>query len=301
MDFDADVVIVGGGPAGLSAALILGRACRTVIVFDDGRPRNAATHALHGLLSRDGISPAELLRFAREDLKKYPCVRLETAKVKSAATSTRGFTVTLDDGRTVRSRKLLISTGVAENIPDIPGLHDFYGRSIFHCPFCDAWDFRDQTIAVHGRGRRGHGLAMEMLSWTKDLVLCTDGDPELNETQQAQLARNGIRVRTERIMCLEGSDGKLERVRFETGEPVACRALFFSAGQHQKSPLAVMLGAELNRKGTVETGHNETTAVPGLCVAGDASRDVQWVVVAAAEGAEAAYAITQELIREDWK
>ena len=271
------------------------------MVFDEGHPRNAATQALHGFLSRDGIAPAELIRRAREDLKPYSCVRVETAKVCAATRLDHGFEITLDGGQRVTSRKLVIATGVAENLPEIPGLRDFYGRTVFHCPFCDAWDFRDQPIAVYGRGRRGHGLAMEMLGWTKELVLCTDGEPGLDNGQRDQLARNGIRIRTEPIKCLEGRDGQIERVTFESGDPVSCRAFFFSAGQHQKSPLAASLGAEFNRKGTVETGHNETTTVPGLCVAGDASRDVQWVVVAAAEGAEAAYAITQELIREDWK
>lgn len=301
MSRDADVIIVGGGPAGLSAALVLARACRTVLLFDDGRPRNSVTACLHGFLSRDGIAPAELVRLGREDLARYSCVTIVAAHVAAARSIDSGFEVTLADGRLFKSRKLIVATGVAENVPAIPGLHDFYGTSVFHCPFCDAWDFRDQPIAVYGKGARGHGLAMEMLGWTKEVVLCSDGDSEIDESQRAQLARNGIGIREQRVVCLEGRDRRIERVTFDSGEPAPCRALFFSAGQHQKSALARALGAEFNRKGTVETGRHETTAVPGLCVAGDASRDVQWVVVAAAEGAEAAYAITQELIREDWK
>jgi thioredoxin reductase len=296
-----DVTIVGGGPAGLSAALILGRACRTVRLFDNGRPRNAPTRELHGFLSRDGILPADLTRLARADLEKYDTVRLETAEVTATAAVGEGFEVTLGDGRRVRSRKLIIATGVADNLPDVPGLRECYGQSVYHCPFCDGWELRGQPIAVYGRGRRGHGLAMEMLGWTRDIVLCTDGPADLDDRERAELGRNGIRIREEAVTGVNGSDGQIDRVIFASGDPVLCRALFFTLGQHQASPLARALGTHFNEKGTVSTDRHETTSVPGLCVAGDASHDVQWVIVAAAEGAKAAYGICQELFKEDWK
>jgi thioredoxin reductase len=301
VNFDADVIIVGAGPAGLSAALVLARACRTVLMFDHGKPRNAATRHMHGFLSREGIPPHEFLRIAREDLKKYDTVRLEHAEVREATCVDGGFEVTLTNGRSCRSRKLLVATGVEDNVPDVSGLRDFYGQSVFHCPFCDGWELRGAPIAVYGRGRRGHGLSMEMLGWTHDLVLCTDGPAEIDDTHRAELARNGISIREERVARLEGRDGQLERVIFEQGEPLPRRALFFTTGQHQSSPIARALGCEFNEKGTVHTGRHETTTVAGLYVAGDASRDVQWVIVAAAEGAEAAFAMVQDLIKESWK
>ena len=299
MSFDCDVTIVGGGPAGLSAALILARACRTAIVFDTEHPRNAVVRHLHGLLSRDGMPPLELLRVAREDLARYQTVQIEHVEVTSARCINPGFEVTLATGRTCRSRKLLIATGVADNVPGIPGLRDLYGKSVFHCPFCDAWEVRGQPIAVYGRGARGHGLALEMLGWTHDLVLCTDGPADLDDAQRLTLARNGIVIREERVVHLEGHKGLLECVHFDAGGPVARRALFFTAGQRQASSLAQNLGCAFNEKGTVHTGRHESTTVSGLYVAGDASRDVQWVVIAAAEGAEAAYAMTLDMLAED--
>ena len=296
---DADVVIVGAGPAVLSAALVLGRVCRRVIVFDHGHPRNHATQHMHGYLTRDGITPKDFREIARAEVARYDTVSLEHAEVLDAVRLETGdFDVTLATGRTVRCRKLLIATGVVDNVPDVPGLKEMYGHSVFHCPYCDGWEFHGQSFAVYGIGRRGFGLSLELTGWTRDIVLCSDGPSELDAAQRARLAANGIRVIEDRIARLEGRGGKLEQIVFANGDVLPRRTLFFTAGQTQCSPLANKLGCEFNEKGTVRTGHNESTQIPGLFVAGDASRDVQWVVVAAAEGAEAAFAINQSLIEE---
>lgn len=295
---DADVIIVGAGPAGLSAALVLGRACRQVLVFDDGKPRNYAARALHGFLSRDGIDPFELRRIGLEELRRYDTVRVEDAEVTHAARQPDGaFQVTLGDGRQFEARRLLLATGVMDNLPNVPGLPEMYGRSVFHCPYCDGWELRGQPLAVYGCNKRGYGLSVELLGWSGDVVLCSDGSCELDHGELDTLKRNGIPVREERIARLEGQDGVLERIVFENGEVLPRRALFFTTGQTQASRLAQQLGCQCDEKGTVRTGQYETTHVPGLYVAGDASHNVQWVVVAAAEGAEAAYAISQDLIR----
>jgi thioredoxin reductase len=299
MSFDCDVAVVGGGPAGLSAALMLGRACRTVMVFDEGRPRNGVVRHIHGFLSRDGIDPLELLKIARQELEKYQSIQFEQSVVTDARCLNPGFEITLGTGRTCRSRKLLIATGVEDRLPDVPGLAERYGTSVFHCPFCDAWEVRGQPLAVYGQGERGYGLSLELLGWTHNLVLCTDGPARLDDRRRIDLARHGIIIREAPISRLEGPDGTLERIVFMDGETLTRRAMFFTTGQHQASPLAGKLGCEFNDKGTVSTGRHESTKVPGLYVAGDASRDVQWVVIAAAEGAEAAYAMTLDLLAED--
>jgi thioredoxin reductase len=294
-----DVIIVGAGPAGLSAALMLGRSRRRVLVCDIGRPRNAASLALHGYLTRDGMAPAEFRAVGREQLRQYDSVELRDIEVVSA--ECRGdsrFHVALADGSEHESRKLLLATGVVDNLPAIPGFAELYGRSVFHCPYCDGWEVRDQPLAVYGRGARGLGLSLELTGWSRDLVLCTDGPPEIDADGLARLTRHGIRVREERVLRLEGQE-TLERIVFASGDPLPRRALFFTTGQRPQSPLALSLGCVFNEKGTVLTGKYETTHLRGLFVAGDASRAVQWVIVAAAEGAEAAFAINTDLLKED--
>lgn len=293
-----DVIIVGAGPAGLSAALILGRSRRRVLVCDSGHPRNAASHAIHGFLTRDGIAPRDFLRIAREQLRQYETVEVRDIEVATAKCRDSRFQVTLADGSTLGARKLLIATGVADRLPEIPGFQQLYGLSVFHCPYCDGWEVRDQPLAIYGRGDRGVGLSLELTGWSRDLVLCTDGPSEIAPADLARLERNGIHVREDRVVRLDGRD-RLERIVFATGEPLVRRALFFTTGQEQQCELATKLGCRMTEKGTVHTGRYETTHLPGLFVAGDASRAVQWVVVAAAEGAEAAFAINTDLLKED--
>lgn len=294
-----DVIIVGGGPAGLSAALILGRCRRRVLVCDAGSPRNAASHGLHGFLTRDGVAPAELLRIGREQLRPYDSVEFREGEVTDAKRVDGRFDVTLSDGTSLHSRKLLLATGVVDRVPEIEGFAAFYGRSVFHCPYCDGWEVRDQPLAIYGRGEHGLGLALELTAWSDDLVLCTDGPTELSAEDLERLSRQGIKFIGERIARLEGTDGLLERILLANGEAIARRALFFSTGQHQRSPLAAKLGCEFTSKGSVWTGTYEATNIRGLYAAGDATRLMQLAIVAAAEGAEAAFAINTTLLEED--
>ena len=291
-----DVIIVGGGPAGLSAALVLGRCRRRVLVCDDGHYRNDASRALHGFLTRDGIHPAELRRIGREQLERYE-VEYSKAHVRAARNLESHFELTMEGGGILECRKLLLATGVEDRLPPIPGIDVFYGGGVFHCPYCDGWEVRDEPLAVYGAGQTGAGLAVNLKSWSSDVVLCTDGPAGLKAADAERLARHSIAVREEKIERLEGA-GKLETIVFRDGTVLSRRALFLCSAQNPRSDIAASLGCKFNRKGSVQTGKLETTNVPGLYVAGDASKDVQLAIVAAAEGAKAAIAIHSALQEE---
>jgi thioredoxin reductase len=294
-----DCVVVGAGPAGLSAALMLGRCRRSVLVCNTGETRNVRSAGLHNYLTRDGIGPTDFLRIAREEVERYPSVKFSNVEVIDATRSGDGFRIVGADGAELGARKLLLATGVADELPDIEGLQPLYGISVHHCPYCDAWEWRDQPIAVYGRGEEGSSLALGLTVWTDDLVLCTDGPGGLSAAQLKQLSRKGIVVREERIARLEGQRGRLERVVFVEGDSLPRRALFVCVAHHQRSGLAAKLGCSFTSKGAVVTGTCEATDVPGLYVAGDASKEAQFVVVAAAEGAEAGMAINKALLKDD--
>ena len=293
-----DCVIVGGGPAGLSAALMLGRCRRRVLVCDIGEPRNARARAIHGFLTRDGLEPGEFLRLARKELSRYETVELCKVEVTDVSRNGEGFRVICADGAQLMTRKLLLATGVQDELPQIEGIESLYGTSVHHCPYCDAWEWRDQPLAVYATTEAATGVALGLLAWTSDVLLCTDQSSEISSQELERLARFGIAVRTERVLRLEGRDGYLQRVIFADGPSSDRRALFFSASQRQRSDLAAQLGCRFNEKGAVDTGKQERTNVPGLYVAGDASKEAQLVIVAAAEGAQAGMAIHQALLQE---
>jgi thioredoxin reductase len=292
-----DVIVVGGGPAGLSAALVLGRCRRRVVVCDAGMPRNAAAPHAHGFLTRDGMPPLDILAEGRRELETYG-VQLRSAVVTSVATDAHGITATLQDGTMIGGRKLLLATGVQDALPDLPGLRDYYGTSVHHCPYCDGWENRDRPLAVYGRPDEASGLAVSLLTWTRDVVVCTHGRGVTAKARQ-RLDSAGIPVRTERIAALEGADGRLARIVFAHGPALPRHALFFNTGQTQQSTLAAQLGCTFTGTGHVRCDRKGRTGVPHLFIAGDANGDVQFVVVAAAEGAKAAVAINKELQQDD--
>jgi thioredoxin reductase len=294
-----DCAIAGGGPAGLSAALVLGRARRRVLVCDAGEPRNRRSNAVHGYLTRDGIAPATFLAVARAELAPYTTVEQRRTVVTDALRRNDGFELVLEGGERVRSRTVLIATGIVDELPPLDGLDPLYGRSVHHCPYCDGWEHRDGAIAVHGPGETGARFAIKLTQWSNDVVWLADGDPAVPDELRGELASAGVTVRAERVRRLEGTEGRLERIVLDGAAPLARSALFIATRQRQGSRLAERLGCRLNQYGTVDTRSAERTDVPGVFVAGDASKDAQLVIVAAAEGAEAGVAIDALLCRLD--
>lgn len=296
MNYDA--IIVGGGPAGLSCALVLGRSCRTVLICDSGQYRNAASHAMHGYLTRDGVNPREFLELARRELGQYR-VEYRACSVTDVEKTDEGFRVTLADGAGAEARKLVLATGVADVMPEIEGIDEFYGTSVHHCPYCDGWEHRDEAIAIYGRGAQAYGLAREMLTWSRKLTVVSDGPCELTDEQRSDFLALLVTIDERKIARLAGREGRLDKIVFADGEHLPSTAIFFCSGQNQRCDLPEKLGCIFNRKGTVDTDRWERTNVPGVYVVGDASRNVQFVVVAAAEGAIAAQRINADLAAED--
>lgn len=292
-----DVIIVGGGPAGLSAALLLGRCRRNVIVFDTGKPRNIKSSHLNGYLTRDGINPSDFLNISRKELQKYE-IEFSYKEVTEAFLKDDKFEIIAGDNQHYTSKKLLLTTGIKDRIPAIEGIDAFYGMSIFHCPYCDAWDFRDQPIGVYGKLKMGLGLSFSLKTWSEDITLFTDGMADFSAKEALLLNRNHIKVYMQGIKRLEGKNANLENVIFDTDESIPCSTLFFSNGYEQHCGLAKKFNCRFTQKGGVYTDHHQQSNVPGLYVAGDASRDMQLVIVAAAEGAKAGVSINMALQKE---
>lgn len=292
-----DVLVVGGGPAGLSAALMLGRCRRRVLVCDLGQPRNRRSRALHGYLTRDGIEPTAFNELGRGELPSYG-VEVRTVGVTGAERADDHYRVSLAGGGEETARYLLIATGVIDDLPAISGLAECYGRSVFHCPYCDGWEWRDRRLTALGEGAQATALALGLRTWSSDVVLCSNG-ARLDRRNRERLARNGIPVRTEPIASLAHEDGMAANISFVSGDPLWRDAIFFATSQHPQSELAIRLGCTVNKRGAVKTGSLCDTNVPRVFVAGDASRDAQFVVVAAAEGVKAAVAINKALQAEE--
>src|SRR5215210_6450297 len=234
-----DAVIVGGGPAGLSAALVLGRANKCVLVVDDDRAANAVSQGVGGLLGHDRMKPADLRRSGRRQLEQHPNVDVRHGAVEDVDPMAHGFVVTPADAAPVRARAIVLAHGLRYDPPPLPGIEALWGRSVFHCAFCDGWEVRDRPLALQGSGPGAVRSALVLAGWSDDVVLCTDGAPDPGG---AVLAAAGVRVRTEPIDRLAGSDGRLERIEFTHGPRERREALFVNTRRDQPNGLAAALG-----------------------------------------------------------
>lgn len=294
-----DVIIVGGGPAGLNAAVVLGRCKRKVLVFDTQHYRNRWSHGVHNYLTQDDILPSQFINLCHKEIYKYG-VRLLYKKVVRARQEEKGiFHVKDEEGQSYYSKKLLIATGVKDKLPEIPGLLELYGHSVFHCPYCDGWEVKGQRLAVYAKDKNGAELALSLRTWSKDVVLLTSGGRHLKEKDRQKLEEFNIPVDARKIDKVIGNDhGQLQKIIFKNGEELERDALFFVNGFEQQCDLVEVFGCEINKKGVVVTNSRQQTSIKGLYVAGDADVDVQFVVVAAAEGAKAGVIINKELQKE---
>jgi thioredoxin reductase len=283
--------VVGGGPAGLSAALVLGRARRRVLVLDTGRPANMKSGAIGGLLGQSGVAPFDLRCAGREQLADLPTVEVRDAAVVDADLGSE-LRVRLDDHTELRAHALVLAHGLSYEPPALPGIEPLWGRSVFHCPFCDGWEVRDRALAVHGNGPDVVRSALVVSGWSSDVVLLTDGPAELGDGGRAMLAAAGVRLREEPIRRLAGHEGRLDRIEFASGPVEERDALFVRTRREQPNGLAAALGCELTPGGTIVTDDEGRATVAGVYAAGDAATErLRSVAAAIGSGSRTALAV----------
>lgn len=295
-----DCAIIGGGPAGLSAALVLGRAGRSVALFDDGRPRHAVARASHGYLTRDGVSPREFRRLAYAEVLSYPSVTLYAQQVGGVHPGHGAYVVTASGGEVLRTaRTVIVASGLKEQLPDIAGFASFYGSSIFNCPYCDGWEQRGKPMFVWSGQGDLFAFANMVSHWSRDLVVCADGEAALSREQRERLERKGALVMTQRVTRLSGADGRLAAVHFADGTQLA-REAGFALPPCVFAPFGAMLGCELDAWGGIATDAMGRSSVPGVYAAGDAGRaGPSKLVIAAAQGSKCAMAVHADLLETD--
>ena len=299
-----DCIVIGAGPAGLSASLFLARYLRRTLTFHHNSPRNEYAHGVHGFLGHDGIPPAELLARGRDEVTTYGGLIIEACVNTAERVAPERFRISAgnqgSEPRVFEARRLLLATGLRDLTPDCPGFREFYGSSVHHCPDCDGYEVKDKRVAILAYGDNAAGFTKNLLTWTSQITLLTDKH-ELALSDRAKLADLDVPIRTEAIVSLDGdkSSGQLQRVLFKDGEPLECDALFFNLGTELATNFHETLGCRLDPEcGLVWVDETQQTSVKGVYAAGDVTPNSQLAVVAAAEGAMAAIHIHRSLIPE---
>jgi len=297
-----DVVVVGGGPAGLSAALWLARYLHHVVVIDSGDPRNWETRGVNGFLGHQGIRSPELREIGRAEGAAFG-VQFVSGIVDTAENETGDlFTVRLRDGSSIEGRRILLAIGIKDVWPAIPGLSDCYGETAHVCPDCDGYETRGKKTVVVGKGRKAAGMAFALTTWTRQIVICTNGEPpDMNQELLDLLKSLNIPLLDQPITCVLSKDKEIRGIELLGGMSLDCERLYFAIGQFPADDLGAQLGCKRDDMGRLVIDDRNHTSVKNVYAAGDIVPGPQMAIVAAASGAIAAIAIHASLVPESRK
>jgi thioredoxin reductase len=297
-----DVAIAGGGPAGLSAAIWLSRYLHRVVLVDSGDPRNWETRGVNGFLGLPGVRPSELRARGRDEARKYGTVLVDDT-IETAAASGDEFEITLHSGAQYRARRLLLAIGLKDVWPDIPGLGRAYGSTAHICPDCDGYEAKDRKTVIIGRGRKAVGMALNLSTWTRELLIVTNGEaPELNEPEYCQkLDALNVPVLTDRVTEVCIRDGQLHCLKLENGMDLDVEKIFIATEQYPADDLGAQLGCTRDAGGHIVVDQHFHTSVRNVFAAGDIVPGSQLAIAAAADGAIAALSIHKSLVPAERK
>jgi thioredoxin reductase len=300
-----DSAIIGGGPAGLNAALILGRARRNVILFDNNNPRNAVTQESHGFITRDGIKPKEFREIAHKEIGRYPSVTYAKREVTSVIKNDNEQLfelVTSENDERYQSKTIIIATGLKDVLPSVDNISDYYGKSLFHCPYCDGYELRDKPLVVIiGEQAQGFHFIQTIYNWSKDLIVCTNGKDLKNSDQKDLLKNKGIKIIENKIKNFDGKNGQIEKIVFENGESISRKGGFVTPQVIQASDFGKQLGCQYNPLGGIVVDSFGRTNIQGVYAAGDASViSPAQLIIAAAEGVRAAAGVNNDLTQKEF-
>ncbi len=293
-----DVIIVGGSYSGLSAAMALGRALKTVLIIDDGKPCNRQTPFSHNFITHDGEPPARIAAKARQKVSKYDTIQwVQGLAVKGVKTDI-GFEISLGSGEQISAKKILFATGIRDLLPEIEGLAACWGISVIHCPYCHGYEVKNVKTGVLGKGEGGFEFSRLISNWTKDLTLLTNGPAGLSEDQWAKLRQHQIPVIEQEIERVMHTDGQIQAVKFKDGESVSLTALYAPSPFEQSCPTPESLGCPLTSEGYLKTDSFQETTIPGIYAAGDNASKMRTVSNAVSTGTVAGISISKKLIQE---
>lgn len=293
-----DVIIIGGSYSGLSAAMALGRALKSVLVIDDGNPCNAQTPYSHNFLTNDGKKPTEIAELSRKQVGKYDSVKFRHGWAKSGVKIDGGFEIELGSGETFRGKKLVFATGIKDLLPGIPGLADCWGISVIHCPYCHGYEVKNEKTGILGNGDGGFEFARLISNWTTDLMLFTNGESRLNKEQMDKLNQHNIKVVERLIDRFEHVNGHVHHIVFKNGEREPIKAIYAPSPFEQHCKIPEALGCELTEDGYLKIDHMQETTVRGVYAAGDNASKMRTVANAVSMGTVAGISISKKLIQE---